>query len=101
VRIRVEIVEVRGKCPVYEVGDSFLVEMPKLVVKPETKVCVHAFIAIQTFLQALARGYSAKKLGIGSKDDEGYVQCPDPGPPYTSGGTVIFKLKKLPNLGDE
>ena len=49
---------------------------------------------MQTIVQALAQGYSAAELGIGETDDEGYVQCPDPGPPYTQGGTVIFMVKR-------
>ena len=94
-RIIVEAIEIRGKCPVYKVGDKMVIEMPELVVSETDKVCIHAFLAMQTFVQALARGFSAKTLGIGRSDDEGYVQCPDPGPPYTSGGTVIFKIRRI------
>ena len=92
-RLVVEVVEIRGRCPVYKVGDKIIIKMP-IIVTEKSKICVHAFTAMQTFLHALARGYSAKKLGIGNKDNEGYVQCPDPGPPYTSGGTVIFRITK-------
>ena len=95
-RIVIEVVEVRGRCPVYRVGDRMVVEMPELVIRECDRVCIHAFVAMQTFLQALARGYSARDLGIGSRDDEGYVQCPDPGPPYTRGGTVVFRLRRIP-----
>ena len=88
----IEVSSIKGTCPVYKQGDKFVVCMPELIVSPQTKICIHAFLAIQTFIQALARGYSAKELGIGPTDDLGYAQCPDPGPPYTKGGTVIFKL---------
>jgi len=40
------------------------------------------------------KGVSAKTLGIGEEDDIGYIQCPDPGKPYTKGGTVIFELRR-------
>jgi hypothetical protein len=45
-------------------------------------------------LSAFAHGYSAKELGIGSEENTGYLQCPDPGPPYTHGGTVLFEIKR-------
>jgi len=47
-----------------------------------------------TLLSAFLHGTSAKELGIGVEPDLGYVQCPDPGPPCTKGGTVIFELKR-------
>jgi len=40
------------------------------------------------------KGASARTLGIGRENDVGYVQCPDPGEPYTCGGAVIFELKR-------
>ena len=94
-RIEIEVIEIRGRCPVYRKGDRMVIEMPELVLSETSRVCIHALAAMQTLVQALARGYSAKDLGIGEADDEGYVQCPDPGPPYTRGGTVIFRIKRV------
>ena len=94
-RVVVEVVEIRGNCPVYRLGDKMVIEMPELVLGETSKVCIHALMAIQTFVQALARGFSAKALGIGDRDDEGYAQCPDPGPPITAGGTVVFRLRRV------
>jgi len=94
-KIIVEVVEIRGNCPVYRVGDKMVIKMPELILNETDKVCIHALTAMQTLLQAIARGYSARELGVGERDDEGYVQCPDPGPPYTRGGTVIFKIKRV------
>ena len=45
----------------------------------------------------LLKGVSAKTLGIGETNDIGYVQCPDPGKPYTPGGTVVFQLVREPS----
>ncbi len=101
-KLIIEVVKIHGKCPVYKLGDKMVIKMPELVLNETDKVCIHALVAIQTIVQALARGYSAKKLGIGTSDNEGYVQCPDPGPPYTSGGTVVFKIKRMKvSSGDE
>ena len=94
-KIEVEAVKVRGRCPVYKVGDKMVIKMPELVISETDKVCIHALIGIQTLLQAMARGCSARELGIGEKEDEGYVQCPDPGPPYTTGGTVLFRIRRV------
>ena len=49
---------------------------------------------MMSLLSPFIHGVSAKSLGIGDKDDEGYLQCSDPGKPYTNGGTVIFKIKR-------
>jgi hypothetical protein len=47
-----------------------------------------------TLLAPFLKRVSARTLGIGRVDDMGYVQCPDPGEPYTCGGTVVFELGK-------
>jgi hypothetical protein len=47
-----------------------------------------------TLLAPLLKGIPATALGIGKQEDTGYAQCPDPGKPYTCGGTVIFELKR-------
>lgn len=94
-RIEIEVVDIRGYCPVYNKGDHMIIEMPELILGETSRVCIYALVAMQTLVQALARGYSAKDLGIGETDDEGYAQCPDPGPPYTRGGTVIFRIKRV------
>jgi len=43
---------------------------------------------------AFYQGVLARVLGMGKEDDIGYIQCPDPGRPYTEGGTIIFQLKR-------
>jgi hypothetical protein len=47
-----------------------------------------------TLLAPLLKGASATALGIGKEGDAGYAQCPDPGKPYTYGGTVMFELRR-------
>jgi hypothetical protein len=47
-----------------------------------------------TLLAPFLKGISARALGIGKGDNTGYVQCPDPGAPYTCGGTVVFELRR-------
>lgn len=100
-KLVITVHEIRGYCPVYRVGDRITIVMPNLVLEESDKVCIHALTAIQTILQAMARGYSAEELGVGPSPNEAYLQCPDPGPPYTSGGTVIFKINRIPVQMDD
>lgn len=86
--ITVKVVEIRGNCPIYSMGDTFFLDEAQV----SGKICLHALASLATFLLPLRDGISPERYGIGK--DEGYLQCPDPGPPYTTGGTVIFELKK-------
>jgi len=47
-----------------------------------------------TLVSPFLKGVSARVLGIGREDDVGFIQCPDPGEPYTCGGTVVFELRR-------
>jgi uncharacterized repeat protein (TIGR04076 family) len=92
--MKICVKEVRGRCAFgYKPGDCFVVERFYLS-DIGRGLCIHAFASMFTLLTPFLKGVSAKSLGIGEKDDVGYVQCPDPGEPYTSGGTVVFELKR-------
>jgi len=94
-RVYVTVKEVRGYCAAgYKPGDMFVIE--KFYIKPiqDTRICLHALSSMLTLLMPFLKGVSAKVLGIGEEDDVGYIQCPDPGKPYTSGGTVVFELRR-------
>ena len=93
----VEVMEVRGNCVAgYRLGDRFKIKGFYIDSKEcEAKVCIHALTAMMSLLSPFIHGVSARLLGIGDKDDEGYLQCPDPGKPYTCGATVVFKIRRL------
>jgi uncharacterized repeat protein (TIGR04076 family) len=86
--------KIQGHCPLYKTGDKILIEQFYINTKNSQNICIHAFAAMSTLLSAFLHGASATELGIGSRENIGYVQCPDPGPPCTKGGTVLFKLKR-------
>ncbi|MCC6005120.1 MAG: TIGR04076 family protein [Thermofilum sp.] len=92
-RVVVRAREVRGRCAVrYQLGGAFAVE--RFYIREAGKgVCLHALAAMLTLLAPLLKGAPATALGIGKEEDTGYAHCPDPGEPYTCGGTVIFELK--------
>ena len=92
-RVRIIVEEVRGYCALgYRPGDSFVIEKYYIPGGGHPPICIHALNAMLTLLVPFMKGVSAKTLGIGDQEDVGYVQCPDPGKPYTDGGTVVFKL---------
>jgi uncharacterized repeat protein (TIGR04076 family) len=94
-RLVLTVKEVRGRCPVHKVGDRIVVEVPKIDAANTDTLCVHALGSMLSMLVALARGVSFKDLGLATKEGNvGYVQCLDPGPPHTAGGTVLFEIKR-------
>jgi len=96
-RIVVTVKEIRGKCPVHKVGDKIIVEAPEIVTAETDTLCVHALGSFLSIIIPLARGVSFKDLGLAQKKGNvGYVQCLDPGQPYTAGGTVIFEIRREP-----
>ena len=94
-RVYITVKKVHGYCATgYKPSDMFVIEKFYIKSMQHTKICLHALSSMLTFLVPFLKGVSAKTLGIGEKDDIGYIQCPDPGKPYTKGGTVIFELKR-------
>jgi len=93
-RVKVCVKEVRGRCAMgYRPRVCFTMERYYITDVGEG-LCLHALCSMLTLLIPFLKGASARTLGIGREDDVGYVQCPDPGEPYTCGGTVIFELKR-------
>jgi len=87
--------EIRGKCPVHKLGDKIVVESPEIVTDKTDALCIHALGSMLSVLVPLARGVGLKELGLTVREGNvGYIQCLDPGPPYTLGGTVIFEIKR-------
>ena len=94
-RLVITVKEIRGKCPVFKVGDKIVIDSPKIVVDKTDNICIHAFGCMLSMIVPLSHGIGFKKLGLTKREDEkGYVQCLDPGKPYTDGGTVLFEIKQ-------
>ena len=95
--LEIEVCEVRGKCPVYKVGDKIVVDDPVIVLDKTDALCTHALSSLLHYVLALERGADPVELGLSKPDDRehAYIQCLDPGPPYTHGGTVVFKIKRI------
>lgn len=91
--LEIEVCEIRGKCPVHKVGDKIVIDGPKIVLEKTDAVCVHALSSLLHYVIALDEHVDPRKLGLSKQRNTAYIQCVDPGEPYTTGGTVIFKCR--------
>jgi uncharacterized repeat protein (TIGR04076 family) len=95
--LEIEVVDVRGNCPVHKVGDKITIDGAKILLDKTDALCVHALSTLLHYVVALDEGADSVKLGLTKEDDRehAYMQCVDPWKPYTNGGTVIFRAKKI------
>ena len=95
--LEIKVCEVRGKCPVYKVGDRIVIDDPKIVLEKTDALCTHALSSLLHYTLVLERGADPAELGLSKSEDRNhaYIQCVDPGEPYTHGGTVIFKIRRM------
>ena len=89
------MVEVQGFCPVHKVGDKIVIEDPRIELVKTDALCTHALSSLLHYVVALEHGVDPVKLGLTRGEDQrlAYIQCLDPGEPYTHGGTVVFRIK--------
>ena len=88
--LEIKACESRGTCPVYHVGDQMVINGPKILVEKTDAICIHALSTLLHYVVALDDGSDPVKLGLSKDKEHAYMQCVDPGEPYTRGGTVIF-----------
>ena len=93
--LEIEVCEIRGRCVVYKVGDKMLIDGPRLILEGTDAVCIHALAPLLHYVVALDRGVDPRVLGLSKSGDVAYIQCVDPGEPYTEGGTVIFRCRRV------
>jgi uncharacterized repeat protein (TIGR04076 family) len=94
-RVVITVDRLDGVCPLYKpgqkVGELFWWYFDG---DATTHLCSHAVASMLTAIIPFSRGVSAVEMGFGKEDDVAFVQCPDPGEPYTCGGTVVFRLER-------
>ena len=95
--LEIVVHEIRGYCPVYKVGDKMVIDDPEIVLEKTDALCTHALSTLLHYALILEYDWCPVKLGLTTAEDEehAYMQCVDPGKPYTEGGTVIFKCSHL------
>lgn len=90
--LMVEVIEIKGQCPVYRLGFRFWIKDGFRLVSEEP-LCMHSLLSLMPYYVALSRGVSPVELGLSTGGNTAYVQCLDPCE-LTKGGTVIFAIKE-------
>jgi len=95
--LEIEVCEIRGSCPVFKVGDRIVVDDPEIVLDKTDALCTHALSSLLHYVVALEQDADPVELGLSKPGDKehAFIQCVDPGKPYTDGGTVVFKIRKV------
>ena len=95
--LEIKVREIRDKCPVYNVGDRIVIDDPKILLDKTNALCTHALSTLLHYITILEHDWCPVKLGLTKPEDpeHAYMQCVDPGQPYTEGGTVIFECCKV------
>jgi len=95
--LEIEVYEIKGRCPVHRVGDKIVIDGPRLLLEKTDSVCIHALSSLLHYVVALDRGVDPVELGLTKPDDRehAYIQCVDPWEPYTHGGTVIYRCRRI------
>jgi uncharacterized repeat protein (TIGR04076 family) len=95
-KLIVKIVEIKGRCPVYEVGNTITLQEGYILDTEKTDiVCMHSLASILPYYVALAKGVEAKEMGLSRGDSkEAYIQCLDPCE-ITGGGTVRLEISRV------
>ena len=94
-RVTITAEKLEGVCPLYHPGQTVTeLNWWYFDVKHSLNLCYHALVAMMTTLIPFSRGLSAKEMGFGKGDDVAFIQGPDPGEPYTCGGTFTFRLHR-------
>ncbi len=95
--LEIKVCEIRGTCPVYKVGDRIVIDDPKILLGKTDALCTHALSTLLHYTTILEHDWCPVKLGLTTPRDpkHAYIQCVDPGQPYTEGGTVIFRCRRL------
>ena len=95
--LEITVHEIRGICPVHSVGDRIITDGPNIVLAKTDALCTHALSTLLHYTTILEHTWCPVALGLTTPEDpaHAYMQCVDPGPPYTEGGTVFFRCRKI------
>ncbi len=93
-KLIITVEEIRGNCPVYDVGDKLVLDNGfKFDLSQTDNICLHSLASILPYHVALYHGINPKQMGLAQQGPYAYVQCLDPCD-YTGGGTVIFRIRR-------
>lgn len=88
----IEVIEVKGRCIAgYEVGDK--IEVNRNASVTGDKICYFALSSLMPAILAIQINNNLENIGLSREKNVAYMQCSDPGEPFTPGGSVIFRIK--------
>ncbi len=95
--LEIAVHEIRGVCAVFSIGDRITVDDPRIVLEETDALCTHALSTLLHYTTILEHEWCPVRLGLTAPGDpdHAYMQCVDPGRPYTDGGTVVFKCRRV------
>jgi uncharacterized repeat protein (TIGR04076 family) len=98
-KLLLTVIDIKGNCPVYNVGDRITMQKGYIIDPADTDmVCMHSLASVLPYYVALSKGVKAIDLGLSrGVSDSAYVQCLDPCD-ITGGGTVIFEISRLEKI---
>lgn len=81
----------------FRVGDRITIDDPQVILEKTDALCTHALSTLLHYTLILEHDWCPVKLGLTTPDDaeHAYMQCVDPGEPYTRGGTVVFRCRRI------
>jgi len=93
-KLVIEVIDIKGKCPVYRLGDKIILDDGYRVnLKRTDSICLHSLASLLPYYNALAKGISPLDLGLAKRGKDAYLQCLDP-EKFTGGGTVTFQVHR-------
>jgi uncharacterized repeat protein (TIGR04076 family) len=72
-KLIIEVSEIRGKCPVYKVGDKIVIDGPEIVLEKTDAICTHALAPLLHYVVALRYGVDPRKLGLSKEKNVAYI----------------------------
>lgn len=94
-RTVIRVKQIKGHCPVYTVGDVFVLDQGYILDPARScRVCMHSLASVMPYYVALSHGSRSTELGL-SREEDGvaYVQCLDSWE-HTGGGTVVLEIRQ-------
>ena len=93
-RIVVRVKEVRGNCWAnIKAGDKWVLEGSTLITKESDNLCPFALKSVMSVYLLMRSGVDLRDFGFKDRDIA-ILQCIDPGPPHTEGGSAILEVRR-------
>lgn len=68
-RLVIRVEDIKGRCPVYQVGDQIVLDNGyRLNLQETTAACMHSLASIRPYHIALAKGVRPDQMGLAHKD---------------------------------